>query len=82
MLSQAEEQLLGHYFMKKLLEFCNVFEPRVPRSAVVGLLAWSNTDVFFLYAFLFCSIQATAAAYFKRFYLNTSVMEYNPRQIL
>lgn len=36
MLSESEEQLLCLYFMKKLLEFCNVFEPRVPRSAVVG----------------------------------------------
>ncbi|CAI8042952.1 Cyclin-H [Geodia barretti] len=58
MLSSAEERLLCQYFIKKLLEFCNVFEPRVPRSAV-----------------------ATAAAYFKRFYLNTSAMEYSPRQI-
>lgn len=58
MLSTEEEQLFCQYFLKKLLEFCNVFEPRVPRSAV-----------------------AIAAAYFKRFYLHTSVMEHNPRQI-
>ena len=37
MLSDTEEQLLCQYFIKKLLEFCNVFEPRVPRSAVVSV---------------------------------------------
>ena len=36
MLTSDEEQLLCLYYMKKLLEFCNVFEPRVPRSAVVS----------------------------------------------
>ena len=35
MLTGAEEHILCQYFMKKLLEFCNVFEPRVPRSALV-----------------------------------------------
>jgi len=55
----AEEHLLCQYFMKKLLEFCNHFQPPIPKSAL-----------------------ATAAAYFKRFYLHTSVMEYHPKDIL
>ena len=43
MLSSAEERLLCQYFIKKLLEFCNVFEPRVPRSAVVGIIIYPSS---------------------------------------
>ena len=43
MLSSAEERLLCQYFIKKLLEFCNVFEPRVPRSAVVGIIIYISS---------------------------------------
>ena len=35
-LTPAEENLLCQYFMKKLLEFCNIFQPPVPRGALVG----------------------------------------------
>nr|AAW79029.1 GekBS183P [Gekko japonicus] len=44
---------------KRLLDFCSVFKPVMPRS-VVG----------------------SACMYFKRFYLNNSVMEYHPRVIM
>nr|KAF6488970.1 cyclin H [Molossus molossus] len=50
---------LCKYYEKRLLEFCSVFKPAMPRS-VVG----------------------TACMYFKRFYLNNSVMEYHPRIIM
>lgn len=34
-LTPAEEHLLCQYFMKKLLEFCNHFQPPIPKSALV-----------------------------------------------
>lgn len=87
MLSTEEEQLFCQYFLKKLLEFCNVFEPRVPRSAVVcihSLCSYGNYVLSILHHSYIIALflQAIAAAYFKRFYLHTSVMEHNPRQIL
>ncbi|NXY91413.1 CCNH protein, partial [Alcedo cyanopectus] len=54
-----EELALCKYYEKRLLEFCAIFKPVMPRS-VVG----------------------TACMYFKRFYLNNSVMEYHPRIIM
>uniref|UniRef100_G3UI14 Cyclin-H n=1 Tax=Loxodonta africana TaxID=9785 RepID=G3UI14_LOXAF len=58
-LEPHEEMMLCKYYEKRLLEFCSVFKPAMPRS-VVG----------------------TACMYFKRFYLNNSVMEYHPRIIM
>ncbi|KAF6123490.1 cyclin H [Phyllostomus discolor] len=58
-LEPHEEMTLCKYYEKRLLEFCSVFKPSMPRS-VVG----------------------TACMYFKRFYLNNSVMEYHPRIIM
>nr|XP_045015986.1 cyclin-H-like [Jaculus jaculus] len=58
-LEPHEEAILCKYYEKRLLEFCSVFKPAMPRS-VVG----------------------TACMYFKRFYLNNSVMEYHPRIIM
>ncbi|XP_055284943.1 cyclin-H isoform X2 [Moschus berezovskii] len=58
-LEPHEEITLCKYYEKRLLEFCSVFKPAMPRS-VVG----------------------TACMYFKRFYLNNSVMEYHPRIIM
>ncbi|KAF6356689.1 cyclin H [Rhinolophus ferrumequinum] len=58
-LEPHEEMTLCKYYEKRLLEFCSVFKPAMPRS-VVG----------------------TACMYFKRFYLNNSVMEYHPRIIM
>ncbi|EDL37165.1 cyclin H, isoform CRA_b, partial [Mus musculus] len=58
-LEPHEELTLCKYYEKRLLEFCSVFKPAMPRS-VVG----------------------TACMYFKRFYLNNSVMEYHPRIIM
>ncbi|XP_073933242.1 cyclin-H isoform X3 [Castor canadensis] len=58
-LEPYEEMTLCKYYEKRLLEFCSVFKPAMPRS-VVG----------------------TACMYFKRFYLNNSVMEYHPRIIM
>ena len=35
LLSPSEELQLCHYYTKKLLELCSVFQPPVPRSALV-----------------------------------------------
>uniref|UniRef100_A0A3B4AP69 Cyclin-H n=1 Tax=Periophthalmus magnuspinnatus TaxID=409849 RepID=A0A3B4AP69_9GOBI len=58
-LKRHEEDVLFRLYEKRLLDFCNVFKPAMPKS-VVG----------------------TALMYFRRFYLNNSVMEYHPRIIL
>ncbi|NXT02961.1 CCNH protein, partial [Jacana jacana] len=58
-LEPHEELAICKYYEKRLLDFCVVFKPAMPRS-VVG----------------------TACMYFKRFYLNNSVMEYHPRIIM
>ncbi|XP_014792345.1 PREDICTED: cyclin-H [Calidris pugnax] len=58
-LEPHEELAICKYYEKRLLDFCAVFKPAMPRS-VVG----------------------TACMYFKRFYLNNSVMEYHPRIIM
>ncbi|NXL84326.1 CCNH protein, partial [Alectura lathami] len=59
LLESHEELAICKYYEKRLLDFCAVFKPAMPRS-VVG----------------------TACMYFKRFYLNNSVMEYHPRTIM
>ncbi|NXG17144.1 CCNH protein, partial [Grallaria varia] len=59
LLEPQEELAICKYYEKRLLDFCAVFKPAMPRS-VVG----------------------TACMYFKRFYLNNSVMEYHPRIIM
>ncbi|NXS62215.1 CCNH protein, partial [Brachypteracias leptosomus] len=59
LLEPHEELAICKYYEKRLLDFCAVFKPAMPRS-VVG----------------------TASMYFKRFYLNNSVMEYHPRIIM
>ncbi|KAG7276610.1 hypothetical protein CRUP_026455 [Coryphaenoides rupestris] len=51
-LEQHEEQVLFRHYEKRLLDFCNVFKPVMPKS-VVG----------------------TAVMFFRRFYLNNSLME-------
>ncbi|XP_060091713.1 cyclin-H [Heteronotia binoei] len=58
-LEPHEELTICKYYEKRLLDFCSVFKPVMPRS-VVG----------------------SACMYFKRFYLNNSVMEYHPRVIM
>ncbi|XP_064422784.1 cyclin-H [Latimeria chalumnae] len=58
-LDLVEEMMLCKYYEKRLLDFCSVFKPAMPRS-VVG----------------------TASMYFKRFYLNNSLMDYHPRIIM
>ncbi|XP_069736112.1 cyclin-H isoform X1 [Phaenicophaeus curvirostris] len=59
LLEPHEELAICKYYEKRLVDFCTVFKPTMPRS-VVG----------------------TACMYFKRFYLNNSVMEYHPRIIM
>nr|XP_005288208.2 cyclin-H isoform X2 [Chrysemys picta bellii] len=59
LMEPREELAICKYYERKLLDFCSVFKPAMPRS-VVG----------------------TATMYFKRFYLNNSVMEYHPRIIM
>ncbi|XP_061203246.1 cyclin-H isoform X2 [Neopsephotus bourkii] len=59
LLKPHEELAICKHYEKRLLDFCSVFKPAMPRS-VVG----------------------TASMYFKRFYLNNSVMEYHPRIIM
>ncbi|XP_066511772.1 cyclin-H-like isoform X1 [Hoplias malabaricus] len=58
-LDPIEEKVLFRYYEKRLLDFCSVFKPAMPKS-VVG----------------------TACMYFRRFYLNNSLMEYHPRTIM
>ncbi|XP_065520157.1 cyclin-H isoform X1 [Lathamus discolor] len=59
LLKPHEELAICKHYEKRLLDFCSIFKPAMPRS-VVG----------------------TASMYFKRFYLNNSVMEYHPRIIM
>ncbi|XP_063996876.1 cyclin-H isoform X1 [Pogoniulus pusillus] len=59
LLEPHEELAICKHYEKRLLDFCTVFKPAMPKS-VVG----------------------TACMYFKRFYLNNSVMEYHPRIIM
>ena len=58
-LTAEEEEQVAHYFSVKMSEFCDKFEPPMPRS-----------------------VKGTAFHYFKRFYLNNSVMDYHPKEIL
>ncbi|XP_066567980.1 cyclin-H isoform X2 [Amia ocellicauda] len=58
-LNAREENVLFKHYEKRLLDFCTVFKPAMPKS-VVG----------------------TANMYFRRFYLNNSLMEYHPRVIM
>uniref|UniRef100_A0A3B1JMJ5 Cyclin-H n=1 Tax=Astyanax mexicanus TaxID=7994 RepID=A0A3B1JMJ5_ASTMX len=58
-LDPREEKVLFRHYEKRLLDFCSVFKPAMPKS-VVG----------------------TACMYFRRFYLNNSLMEYHPRTIM
>ncbi|KAI5088311.1 cyclin-H [Silurus meridionalis] len=58
-LDPHEEKVLFKHYEKRLLDFCTVFKPVMPKS-VVG----------------------TACMYFRRFYLNNSLMEYHPRTIM
>ncbi|XP_072244195.1 cyclin-H [Leuresthes tenuis] len=58
-LERYEEDALFRHYERRLLDFCNVFKPVMPKS-VVG----------------------TAIMYFRRFYLNNSIMEYHPRIIM
>lgn len=59
LLNEQEEKVLFKHYEKRLLDFCAVFKPVMPKS-VVG----------------------TACMYFRRFYLNNSLMEYHPRTIM
>ncbi|KAG7481252.1 hypothetical protein MATL_G00065160 [Megalops atlanticus] len=59
LLDPLEEDALFKHYEKRLLDFCAVFKPAMPKS-VVG----------------------TANMYFRRFYLNNSLMEYHPRTIM
>ncbi|XP_077417500.1 cyclin-H [Vanacampus margaritifer] len=58
-LDQHEEDVLFRNYERRLLDFCNVFKPAMPKS-VIG----------------------TAIMYFRRFYMNNSLMEYHPRIIM
>ncbi|KAK0131465.1 Cyclin-H [Merluccius polli] len=58
-LERHEERVLFRYYEKRLVDFCGVFKPAMPKS-VVG----------------------TAIMFFRRFYLNNSLMEYHPRIIM
>ncbi|XP_057687008.1 cyclin-H [Corythoichthys intestinalis] len=58
-LDPHEEDVLFRNYERRLLDFCNVFKPAMPKS-VIG----------------------TAIMYFRRFYMNNSLMEYHPRIIM
>ncbi|XP_061115864.1 cyclin-H [Conger conger] len=59
LLDPLEEDVVFKHYEKRLLDFCAVFKPAMPKS-VVG----------------------TANMYFRRFYVNNSLMEYHPRTIM
>ncbi|KAI7812603.1 cyclin-H [Triplophysa rosa] len=59
LLDQWEEKVLLRHYEKRLLDFCNMFKPAMPKS-----------------------VGGTAFMYFRRFYLNNSLMEYHPRIIM
>ncbi|XP_077087716.1 cyclin-H [Siphateles boraxobius] len=59
LLDGREEKVLFRHYEKRLLDFCAMFKPVMPKS-VVG----------------------TACMYFRRFYLNNSLMDYHPRTIM
>ncbi|NXE28885.1 CCNH protein, partial [Ardeotis kori] len=69
LLEPHEELAICKYYEKRLLDFCAVFKPAMPRSVVVSGAGCSGR-------------RALACMYFKRFYLNNSVMEYHPRIIM
>ncbi|CAJ1068510.1 cyclin-H isoform X1 [Xyrichtys novacula] len=58
-LERHEEEVLFRHYERRLMDFCSIFKPAMPKS-VVG----------------------TAIMYFRRFYLNNSIMEYHPRIIM
>lgn len=59
LLNPHEELVLFKHYEKRLLDFCAVFKPTMPKS-VTGI----------------------AVMYFRRFYLNNSLMDYHPRTIM
>ncbi|XP_061672714.1 cyclin-H isoform X3 [Syngnathoides biaculeatus] len=59
LLDRHEEDVLFRHYERRLLDFCSVFKPAMPKS-VIG----------------------TAIMYFRRFYMNNSLMEYHPRIIM
>ncbi|XP_031426512.1 cyclin-H isoform X2 [Clupea harengus] len=58
-LDPHEEMVIFRHYEKRLIDFCSIFKPTMPKS-VVG----------------------TAVMYFRRFYLNNSLMEHHPRIIM
>ncbi|KAH1245997.1 Cyclin-H1-1 [Glycine max] len=73
-LTIEEEQCIKVFYENKLQEVCNNF--RFPHK-IQG-----NTVFFFQYFEIVYDIQATALIYFKRFYLQWSVMEHQPKHIM
>lgn len=68
-----------------MLDFCNAFKPAMPKSVVVcafsvRLQYMCHIDVMNVNVSEPC--QGTATMYFRRFYLNNSIMEYHPRIIM
>ncbi|XDV20291.1 hypothetical protein PO909_025642 [Leuciscus waleckii] len=57
LLDGREEKVLFRHYEKRLLDFCAMFKPVMPKSG-------------------------TACMYFRRFYLNNSLMDYHPRTIM
>lgn len=90
-MTPIEEAMVCQHYLKKLFEFCGSFKPPVPRNALV--CEWNVEQENLVLAFVVfpfvknvcavvCFLQGTAAAYFKRFYLHTSIMEHHPKDIL
>jgi len=91
LLDGREEKVLFRHYEKRLLDFCAMFKPVMPKSVVVILISFiyiissSSSVLFFFLRFLtklFNVFQGTACMYFRRFYLNNSLMEYHPRTIM
>lgn len=86
-LERNEEDVLFRYYERRMLDFCNAFKPAMPKSVVVGVLSLYVCNICATWMWCVCwgvsePCQGTAIMYFRRFYLNNSIMEYHPRIIM
>lgn len=83
-LERHEEDVLFRYYERRMLDFCNAFKPAMPKSVVVCVFYLYNIRIYYDICADICfwPIQGTAIMYFRRFYLNNSIMEYHPRIIM
>lgn len=82
-LKTEEEQLLRAFYEFKIQDVCDAF--KFPRKIQV-IMSMGSTFARIMYDrhsnLQFYVVQATALIYFKRFYLQWSVMEHHPKNIM